>query len=443
MSCSVRWNVRPQASGAGWRPPVVVVDGLDEARDQAFAIASELLVRLGRWATVIVSTRNLPGPRDGPDLLATLAPVATIDLDDPEIAKTGQDAIRRYITQRLDGVSSTMDAAAVAEHFLVQTDPVEGQPFLIARLMTDQLRSAPVNTTVAGWQAGVSTSVAQAFYHDLAEVADPTHVTAALLPPARRAEELLTALTWGVGAGLPENEWLVVASATSSTATEYTRDDIGWLLATLGRYVVEDGQDGTAVYRVAHQTLADQLRPAFRRTADIPFDPHALKVGKALLNHYEAELSAGRPPDEPRYLWRYAWRHAAAACPDGLTYLRALATLWPDLTVDLALACTEVSVVLASFGRHVDALPLAEEAVRLRRERAADNPAYLPDLATALTNLGVCYSEVGRRRRGAGRHRGGRRRLPRAGRRQPRLPARPGQNADQPRHPLQRAGPAR
>src|SRR5205823_1024967 len=35
--------------------------------------------------------------------------------------------------------------------------------------------------------------------------------------------------------------------------------------------------------------------------------------------------------------------------------------------------------------------------VQLRREQAAANPAFLPDLAGALNNLGIRYSEVGRR----------------------------------------------
>ena len=42
----------------GAAPPVIVVDGLDEARGQAFAIAEELLVRLAPYAVVIVSTRR-------------------------------------------------------------------------------------------------------------------------------------------------------------------------------------------------------------------------------------------------------------------------------------------------------------------------------------------------------------------------------------------------
>ena len=38
----------------------------------------------------------------------------------------------------------------------------------------------------------------------------------------------------------------------------------------------------------------------------------------------------------------------------------------------------------------------AEEAVQLRRAQARDNPAYLPGLAAALTDLGGCYRGVGR-----------------------------------------------
>ena len=48
------------------------------------------------------------------------------------------------------------------------------------------------------------------------------------------------------------------------------------------------------------------------------------------------------------------------------------------------------------MGRRHDALAPTEEAVRLRRELAQTNPAFLPNLATALNNLGNRYSQVGR-----------------------------------------------
>ena len=43
-----------------------------------------------------------------------------------------------------------------------------------------------------------------------------------------------------------------------------------------------------------------------------------------------------------------------------------------------------------------DALAPTEEATQLNRELAAANPAFLPNLAGALGNLGIRYSEVGR-----------------------------------------------
>jgi tetratricopeptide (TPR) repeat protein len=46
-------------------------------------------------------------------------------------------------------------------------------------------------------------------------------------------------------------------------------------------------------------------------------------------------------------------------------------------------------------GRPAEALAPTEEAVTLRREQAAANPAYLPDLAAALTNLGQHRLDAG------------------------------------------------
>src|SRR5262249_7598677 len=56
----------------GVPPPVVVVDGLDEARGEAFSIAEDFLVRLAAHAVVIVSTRELRRGDDQPSLVATL-----------------------------------------------------------------------------------------------------------------------------------------------------------------------------------------------------------------------------------------------------------------------------------------------------------------------------------------------------------------------------------
>jgi hypothetical protein len=49
------------------------------------------------------------------------------------------------------------------------------------------------------------------------------------------------------------------------------------------------------------------------------------------------------------------------------------------------------------YSRRADAVAPVEEALTLRRQLAATNPAFLPDLAMALNNLGNRYSEAGRR----------------------------------------------
>ena len=63
---------------------------------------------------------------------------------------------------------------------------------------------------------------------------------------------------------------------------------------------------------------------------------------------------------------------------------------------DLAGALTNLGVCYREVGRRQDAVAPTEEAAATYRTLAADNPAFLPDLAGALTNLGVFYSEVGR-----------------------------------------------
>ena len=219
------------------------------------------------------------------------------------------------------------------------------------------------------------------------------------------ARRLLVALSWGFGAGLPLTEWETLAAAPSDPDTADTAGDAGvvtvedlwWVLGELGRYLVQDGESGQAVYRVAHASLTSWLRPPYQPTQVAPFDPAALPVAEALVGRYRALLEAGVPATEPGYLWRYTWRHAAAAGPAGLELLRGLAGVDDALTADVAMAGLEVADTYATWGRWMEAVAPTEEAVGIYRGLAADNPAVLPDLAGALNNLGIRYSEVGRR----------------------------------------------
>ncbi|MFM7732693.1 MAG: tetratricopeptide repeat protein, partial [Cyanobium sp.] len=69
-----------------------------------------------------------------------------------------------------------------------------------------------------------------------------------------------------------------------------------------------------------------------------------------------------------------------------------------------ALALLRLGVFLSAQGQRQEALAPTEEAVKLYRELAKTNPAVLPNLAASLNNLGIRYSDLGRRRLQEGRH---------------------------------------
>ncbi|WAZ21514.1 tetratricopeptide repeat protein [Streptomyces cinnabarinus] len=375
----------------GAAPPVLVVDGLDEARSEAFKIADDLLTRLAAHAVVVVSTRDMPRGEEGPGLVETLAPKgAGIDLSDPEVERQGLDDLRKYVRLRLSGVDERMDAGVVAGHLFGagKGSSTEAQhTFLLARLVADQLSAAPVDTSVDGWEAKVSHSVEEALDADLAAVpADRVEV----------AKSLLRALTWAYGAGFPEEEWLAVATAEAPEGATVSRGDISWVLEQLGRHVVQDGEGGVAVYRMAHQSLADHLRPVFRGSAQQPFNPKALGVTEALLTRYRESLAAEIPAEGPVYLWLYFWRHAADAGPEGLALLRSLAEDHTALLHDVSLAATIVAHRFQRWGRDAESLAPTEEAADLCRRLAAADSGHRPSLAMALSNLGNQYSNLGR-----------------------------------------------
>ncbi|WP_210481742.1 tetratricopeptide repeat protein [Naasia sp. SYSU D00948] len=381
-------------SGRGWPLPVLVVDGLDEASGEASTIVHQLLARLAHYATVIVATRDVLFP-EGPSLVARLTPEGPgVDLDDPAVAARGLVDLREYVIRRLEGVVALMDPAAVAERLV---ESLQGeQPFLLARIVTAQLRARPLDTTAAGWERELAGSVEQAFNADLADVRAPTHRP---LPEGADAAELaralLAALPWAYGAGFPDDEWITVAAARAPDLG-LRREDLTWVLEQAGRYVVQDGEGGQAVYRLLHQSLAELLRPRHNATVQQPFDPRASLVAQALLDRYRHLIETGVDPENAGYLRRWVWRHVAEAGQLLLEDMRRLVEHAPQLRPDVAIADLKVAGVLASQGPDQDAVTLTLEAVDLYRELAATNPAYQPDLAAALTNLGVRLSEVGR-----------------------------------------------
>jgi hypothetical protein len=356
--------------------PVIMVDGLDEAGVEAWPIAAELLRPLARHALILVGTRELPPLDDGLPLVTRLQPAYS------------------HVVHLLDEVD---DAPAMAPELIanaIQDLPRHDDEgtFLLARAITAQLRAEPVETTQPGWQQQLSTSVEEAFDRDLDG-----------LPPLTRGEEqlpgagfdLLAALAWAHGAGLPDDIWPLIATTISPNSSRYGRDDAYWALTQAGRYVVEAGEFGHAVYRLSHQRLAEHLRA---RTVNRGVRDAELRIATTLVSTYHELLDERVNPADHPYLWRYTWRHCADAGPPGITALRRLVDLNPAAFLpDLALASQYLAARHVEAGNPLQAVRPAEDAVALFRQLATDNPGYLPDLAMALNNLGVRYGEVGRR----------------------------------------------
>lgn len=385
-----------RAVEGGAPPPVLVVDGLDEAREEAFAIAGELLIRLARHAVVVVSTRELRRGGNQPSLLEIIAPSGPgLDLDEPAVQERTRACINDYITERLGSVDPGMDADAVAQQLTGETSMTEGCPFLLARLVTDQLRASPVDTAAESWEETISKSVEEALDADMAGTEPPPGRSQDDGGHQELARILLVALTWGYGAGFPEDEWLAAANALTSDG-RVDRDDVLWILGQLGRYIVQDGDAGVAVYRVAHQSLTRHLQPPFQARHDQPFNPQALQILQVLAARYQRLLDGGVKSDEPAYLWRFTWRHAADAGPEGLAILRRLAEQEHALRYHLAMAAQRVARSVRDWGRTLDAVPFEEEAAEIFRDLAVGDSAFRGHLGGALLNLGNYYNETGR-----------------------------------------------
>ena len=381
------------------RPPVVVIDGLDEAGDEAERIATELLARLASNALIVVASRDRPAGEEGKTLLGLLgAPALPIDLgEEPEGTDVDLD---RYVRARLDGVEAptaggAMDPGAVAGAITTLVRETGGPSreggFLLARVLTSQLRERPVDTTISDWEVGLATSVEQALFQDLevAEVERPLEHDAEPVPGA--GKDLLAALAYSYGPGFPADDvWPAVAAAITDTEVGYERMDAFWALDQYRRYVTASSLEGQAVYRL-HQRLAEALR----RDRDGAERDLAPTAAAAVLAVYEWFLQSGRRAFEHPYLWHYAWRHAVDGGPEGIEALVRLARLDPALSPDVAHALLALGAAYSGVGRRADAVAPTERAVEIYEVLAEENPAFLNDLASALNNLGNRYSEVG------------------------------------------------
>ena len=186
--------------------------------------------------------------------------------------------------------------------------------------------------------------------------------------------------------------WEAAATALSPEGVVYQAADLDWVLEHYGHYIVEDGEDGEAVYRLYHQELVAHLvgsSPAVAgRTA-------AQALGEALVALAEAQH--GELDRRSPYLRRHLARHAVMAGVAGVAALHRLAGDNPEAYLpDLAMWLHRVTTRLARVGESQAALVAAQQTADTYRLLARANPAgYVSDLAMSLHDLACRLAEMG------------------------------------------------
>ena len=375
-------------------PPVIVLDGLDEAAPaQAGQLRMDLIEPLGRVAKILLATRarayeaRIADGRETTeqgDAALTMVPQSSRVFDLAAESHAEQD-IADYARRRLAGGGHPDEQVDLVAAEIARRAVGDAGGFLYARIVTGTLARRMLNPTRQGWATLLGGSITEAFAADLATV-DPIEIEGRPVPAA--GEDLLRALAWAQGRGLPAGElWQRMATTLGTTGVAYGPDVVDAVLERYGRYIVEDEQDGRAVYRLYHREFVTHLRSV---TQTVAGRPTAEVAAEAVLRLLLEQTDDGRRPDQADpYLRRYLSAYAVQAGAQGLAPLRRLAEANPDAWLpDLASSLNNLGVRLAEAGRREEALAPTEEAVTIRRRLAQNNPdAWLPDLATSLNNL--------------------------------------------------------
>ncbi|WP_406329305.1 AAA family ATPase [Streptomyces sp. NBC_00203] len=382
-------------------PPVLVLDGLDEAAsDQAAPIVEQVLAPLSRMACVLLASRDRPfnpgAEEAGEPLDQAISRVLGIraraaGLDDE--ADTGDD-IEEYARRRFQGTGLPDEAAVLIK----RRASVSHGGFLFAQMAIDSVIRHFPETGAEEWEQSVPASISAAFTEDL--TAGPKlERDGEVLPHA--AQDLLTALAWGTGNGMPaRGVWEAAATALSAAGTVYGREDLDWLLNCYGRYVIEDSDGVQAVYRLYHREFIEHLRGVSAGPRAEGQAGPAFRVARAFVDLLRQQSDDASVLEHANpYLRGSLSEHAVMAGGRGIALVRELVELrgevfWPDL----ARALGGLAVSLWEAGQWEKALVPSREASDLYWTLAETNPAaYLPDLALSLNNLSVYQSETGDR----------------------------------------------
>ena len=241
---------------------VVVLDALDEAQTPR-EIAWRLLIPLASDLRVKVVTGTRPGQDD--ELLAVFGERAMVyRLDAPDwfdqrdLADYAAACLRADFDPalpsgyRMDPGACRQVAAAIAD--------AAGSNFLVAGMAARARADEPViDVGAPGWRdrQRFPAEVGQAFADYLSRFRENE----------TRARELLRALAYAEGSGLPAGQLGADMASALAAPRRYDTNDLAWLLESAAGYLIESGdEDGQPVYRIFHQALIEHLRPEGKET---------------------------------------------------------------------------------------------------------------------------------------------------------------------------------
>lgn len=323
-SLAVQWDLDAPPHGSVWttdqlvaalharaEPPYLIVDAVDEAEHPA-DLTTALLLPLASThradtrplCRVLIGTRPEEGLRHL--LGAAQARDGLINLDHVPAERLRKDLVNfaGSVLRPMGAGASAWCSLPVAESLgRAMADSLlsgtrEWGEFLVAALYLRFLReqkTAP--TTIAdaealGWE--VPRTLDAVLDLDLEFLAQPG------------LHELLAALAWAEGSGMSEELLAHVAGIAPTTSGEHQPDSSELLLAAHFYIRRNVDRDGTPLYRLFHQGLADRLRE--RPVVDAATVWQRLLATVQTRNGIEQRWATAEP-----YLLRHAARHGALA----------------------------------------------------------------------------------------------------------------------------------
>lgn len=323
-SLAAQWNLDEPAHGKAWstdqlvaalrtkaEPPFLIMDAVDEAEHPSDLVSALLLPlastqRAGMkpLCRMLIATRREEGLRhllEAADALGGL-----INLDDVPVDRLRRDLVNfvSHVLRPMDSGASAWCSLSAAESLgramadTLLSGTREWGEFLVAglylRLLQDQKIPPSTNTEAEALGKDVPRTLGAILDLHLEFLAQPG------------LRELLAALAWAEGSGMPEKLLSHVAGIRPGMRHEGP-SDCSELLQAARFYIRRNvDRDGTPLYRLFHQGLADELR-------DRPVLNAATVWERLLATVRTGRTGNGRWATAELYLLRHAARHGALA----------------------------------------------------------------------------------------------------------------------------------